>query len=135
MKITLYNLNKLDISPKLGDRIFLSWDLWAWKTTFSKYIINELLWVRQEVISPTYTYYNKYKTKNNTHIYHFDLYRLKNYDEFFNIAGEDIFDDENNIILVEWPEIISEYYKPTIKINISKTVEENCREVEVEEKT
>jgi tRNA A37 threonylcarbamoyladenosine biosynthesis protein TsaE len=49
------------------------------------------------------------------------LYRLKNYDEFFNIAGEDIFDDENNIILVEWPEIIEKYYKATIKINILKT--------------
>ncbi|MBT3726615.1 hypothetical protein HOG21_02715 [bacterium] len=30
--------------------------------------------------SPTYTYYNKYND-----IYHFDLYRLKSYDEFFSI--------------------------------------------------
>ncbi len=130
MKITLKNLNKLNIKPKAWDRIFLFWDLWAWKTTFSKYILNKVLWVKQEVTSPTYTYYNKYKI-NNLDIYHFDLYRLKNYQEFFNIAGEDIFDEQENIILVEWPEIIEKYYKPTIKINISKTWKDNQREVEV----
>ncbi|MBT3728584.1 hypothetical protein HOF65_00670 [bacterium] len=42
------------------------------------------------MISPTYTYYNKY---NN--IYHFDLYKLKSYDEFFAIGGEDILDNNN----------------------------------------
>ena len=118
---------KLDLTnPKI---IFLKGDLWSWKTTFSKHILNNILNIKGDITSPTYTYYNKYD--NN---YHFDLYRLKNYSEFFNIAGEDIFDDEENIILVEWPEIIEEYYKPTIKINISKTLDENIREVEIEKK-
>ena len=58
-------------------------DLWVWKTTISKYILNNLLWIKEEITSPTYTYYNKYW--NN---YHFDLYRLENYDEFFAIGWE-----------------------------------------------
>jgi len=129
MIITKNDFKKLDIKPKKWDRIFLNWDLWAWKTTISKYIINGILWVKQDVTSPTYTYYNKYIWKDNIDIYHFDLYRLKNYDEFFNIAWEDIFDSEDNIILVEWPEIIEDYYKPTIKIDIFKLDDENKREV------
>jgi tRNA threonylcarbamoyladenosine biosynthesis protein TsaE len=135
MKITLKNIKKLDIKPKKWDRIYLLWDLWAGKTTFSKYIINDILWVKEEVTSPTYTYYNKYSVVLNwekINIFHFDLYRLKDYDEFFNIAWEDIFDDEDNIILVEWPDIIEKFYKPNIKLKILKTQNNNEREVEIE---
>ena len=114
-----FNLSK----PKI---IFLKWDLWAWKTTLSKHILNNLLWINEDITSPTYTYYNKYW--NN---YHFDLYRLKNYDEFFAIWWEEILDNNDWIILIEWPEIIEKYYKADIIINIIKTDKENEREIEI----
>ena len=109
--------------PKI---IFLKWDLWAWKTTLSKHILNNLLWINEDITSPTYTYYNKYW--NN---YHFDLYRLKNYDEFFAIWWEEILDNNDWIILIEWPEIIEKYYKADIIINIIKTDKEDEREIEI----
>jgi len=115
---------KLDLSkPKI---IFLRWNLWAWKTTLSKHILNNLLWINEDITSPTYTYYNKYW--NN---YHFDLYRLKNYDDFFAIWWEEILDNNDWIILIEWPEIIEKYYKADIIINIIKTETENEREIEI----
>lgn len=125
-----YNLDELkdiqiDLTP--GDIIYLYGDLAAGKTTFSKHIINTLLGVNDEVRSPTYTYYNKY----GSHIYHFDLYRLSNYDEFFAIGGEEILDNEENISLVEWPELITPYFKPTIEIYLKKTDQENEREIEI----
>lgn len=126
---SLKDLPNLNLDIKNHCLIYLKWDLWAWKTTISKHILNNLLWVKDNITSPTYTYYNKYIWKNNTIIYHFDLYRLKNYDEFFSIWWESILDDNNWIILIEWPELIEKYYKPNIEIKINKTNIENEREL------
>lgn len=128
--ITIYKKDQLsdlclDINP--WDIIFLHWDLAAGKTTLSKHIINNILQKPQEVHSPTYTYYNKYEPN----IYHFDLYRLGNYDEFFAIGWEEILDNEQNISLIEWPNIIQKYYKPTIEIFLSKTQNEDERQIEI----
>ena len=128
-KYSLNELSSLNFGINTPCIIYLKWDLWAWKTTISKHIINNLLWVKESVTSPTYTYYNKYIWKNDVVIYHFDLYRLKNYDEFFSIWWESILDDNNWIILVEWPELIEKYYKANIEIEINKTQLENEREI------
>ena len=125
-KYHLNNINSLKITIKKPSLIFLKWDLWSWKTTLSKYIINNLLNINDDVISPTYTYYNKYND-----IYHFDLYRLKKYDEFFAIWWEDILDNNNWVIIVEWPELLEPYYKPDIEIILDKTDKDNEREVEI----
>ncbi len=115
---------KLDLlKPKL---VFLKGDLWSWKTTLSKYILNNILNIKDNITSPTYVYYNKYWEN-----YHFDLYRLKNYDEFFAIWGEEILDNNNWIILIEWPDIIEKYYTADIIINISKTDNEDEREINI----
>ncbi len=129
-KYLLSEITNINLDLKPGDIVFLNWDLASWKTTLSKHIINDLLWVESDVTSPTYTYYNKY----GENIYHFDLYRLSNYDEFFAIWWEDILDDENNIVLIEWPDIIKKYYSPTIEINLFKTQNLDEREIEIVKK-
>lgn len=126
-KYKLEELKNINIDITAWDIIFLHWDLAAWKTTFSKHIINNLLWIKKEVTSPTYTYYNKYE--NN--IYHFDLYRLSNYEEFFYIWWEEILDNKNNISIIEWPDIIKNYFKPTIEIFLEKTNDENERKINI----
>ena len=125
-KYTLENIWDLKIWFKKPCIIFLKWDLWAWKTTISKHIINNIIWIKANITSPTYTYYNKYE--NN---YHFDLYRLSNYNEFFSIWAEEIFDNNTWVILVEWPEIIEKYYKADIELTLNKTDVENERELEI----
>lgn len=116
--------NKLDI--KKWDIIFLIWDLGSWKTTLTKHIINNILGINCNVTSPTYTYYNKYWDN----IYHFDLYRLNNYDEFFHIWWEDILDNEENICIIEWPEIISDYYEASKNIFLER-ISENKRKLTI----
>ncbi len=133
-KYVLNYINRLEIPLDKPNLIFLKWDLWAWKTTLSKYIIWDLLWVEEEITSPTYTYYNKYKWILNweeLEIYHFDLYRLQNYDEFFAIWWEEILDNNSWIILIEWPDIVSNYYNPDLLIEIFKIVNENEREIKI----
>lgn len=125
-KYTIDNIKSLDLPIKTPCIIFLKWDLWAGKTTLSKHILNNLIWITKDIISPTYTYYNKYDEN-----YHFDLYRLTNYDEFFAIWWEDIMDNNTWVILIEWPEIIEPYYKADLIINIKKTENEDERELEI----
>ena len=128
-----YSLNNIwdikipNIKPLI---VFLKGDLWAWKTTLSKHILQDIFWITDEITSPTYTYYNKYG-KN----YHFDLYRIWDYDEFFAIWWEDVLDNLEGVALIEWPEKIEKYYKPDIEIYIRKTDIEDQREIEIIKKT
>lgn len=125
-KYNLDEIKNIKLNISTWDIIFLHWDLAAWKTTLSKHIINDLLWVKEEVKSPTYVYYNNY-----SNIFHFDLYRIKDYDEFFAIGWEDILDNSENISIIEWPEVLKKYYKPTIEIFLKKTSNDLEREIEI----
>lgn len=125
-KFFLEDISKLDFEIKKPSIIFLRWDLWAWKTTLSKHIFKNILKIENEITSPTYTYYNKYGEN-----YHFDLYRLQNYDEFFAIWGEEVLDNNSWVILIEWPDLIEKYYKPDIEIFLKKTENELEREIEI----
>lgn len=82
MLLSPTELQKLNLTIKAGDRVFFYGDLGAGKTTMIQYIINSLFAIEKAVRSPTYVYYNKYE-KN---IYHMDLYRLTEYDEFVSIG-------------------------------------------------
>ncbi len=117
---------------KIWDLVFLYWDLASGKTTLTKHFLNNILQVKEEITSPTYTYYNKYNWAldwKKIDIYHFDLYRLSNYDEFFAIAGEDILDNNDWIIFIEWPWLIEKYYKANKKIYLKKVGSK--REIEI----
>jgi tRNA threonylcarbamoyladenosine biosynthesis protein TsaE len=129
IKYSINKINSINLKINKPSLIFLKGDLWAWKTTISKYIINELLNKNYDITSPTYTYYNKYDD-----VYHFDLYRLKNYDEFFAIWAEDILDNNEWVIIIEWPELIEKYYSADIEITIMKTDIDNEREIIIDYK-
>lgn len=125
-----YNLNEIkELNIKISKPciIFLKWDLWAWKTTLSKHIINNLLGLDENITSPTYVYYNKY----NNDIFHFDLYRLSSYDEFISIGWEEVLDNNSGVIIIEWPELIQDYYKADIIIELIKTDKDDEREVNI----
>jgi tRNA threonylcarbamoyladenosine biosynthesis protein TsaE len=133
-KYVLNEIKKIKIPLNKPKIIFLKGDLWAWKTTLSKYIIWDLLKVTDEITSPTYTYYNKYRWILNWEeldIYHFDLYRLENYDEFFAIWWEEILDNNSWIILIEWPDILTKYYDPDLLIEIFKTEIDEERKIKI----
>ena len=125
-KYTLDNIKNFKILINKPSLVFLKWDLWSWKTTLIKHIIYNLLNNKSKITSPTYIYYHKYDN-----IFHFDLYRLKNYDEFFAIWWEDIIDNNEGIILVEWPDIIEKYYTPDIEIKLTKTNVKDERKITV----
>ena len=127
-KYSLDNLDSLTFTIKKPSIVFLYWDLGAGKTTLTQYLIRKVLWDNEiQITSPTYVYYNKYDE-----VYHFDLYRLENYDEFISIWGEEVFDNKQWIIFVEWPQILEHNYAPDYKIFLEKTDSEKERIIRIE---
>ena len=64
-------------------------------------------------------------------VYHFDLYRLEDYDTFISIGGEEILSDASTIALIEWPEILGDSVVYTKKISIT-LMEDEGREMVIE---
>lgn len=76
-------------------------ELGAGKTTLIKEICKQL-GTDDLVSSPTFSLVNEYQSKRGS-IYHFDLYRLKDVAEAWEIGIDEYF-HSGNICLVEWPE-------------------------------
>ena len=89
------------------------------KTTLIK-VIGKLAGVTEGMSSPTFSIVNEYKAAGRK-IYHFDLYRLRNEKEVFDIGAEEYF-DSGELCLVEWPEKLGSL-TPThhVKIRITAT--------------
>lgn len=89
---------------KIGDTIVLTGELGAGKTKFTEGFLS-FFNMQDEISSPTFNIVNEY-TSNDTNIYHFDVYRLENSDEFYAIGGDEYF--EKGISIIEWGEIIED---------------------------
>lgn len=102
----------------IGDIIVLNGELGSGKTVFLTGIA-KYFGIESEVSSPTFTIVNEYDISNSCPIYHFDVYRLQDSDEFLEGIGTDYF--YNGICIIEWGNIIKEILpKKTIYIDISK---------------
>ncbi len=92
-----------EIFPKLQHKILLlKGNLGAGKTTFTQFLIKKFK-SDDVVTSPTYSIVNEYHTPEGK-IFHFDLYRLKNSEEVYDI-GIDEYLDQAQFCIIEWPEI------------------------------
>lgn len=119
------------LASKLKDRdiVILSGDLGSGKTKFTEGFLS-FFGLDDEISSPTFTIVNEY-SKNNMNIFHFDVYRLEDLDEFYAIGGPDYFD--RGICLIEWGELIEPILSKYIKISISKDDNnDNIRYINIE---
>ena len=108
-----------------GDIVVLSGELGSGKTKFVEGFLQNY-GLENEISSPTFNIVNEYSS-SGTSIYHFDVYRLEDSDEFYAIGGEEYF--EKGICLIEWGELISDVLpKDYIHITIHKdSIDENSR--------
>ena len=90
------------------------------KTTLIKTICIHL-GVKDVMSSPTFSIINEYTTDDNTKIYHFDFYRIKNEAEAYDIGSEEYF-YSGSLCLIEWPEKIPSLI-PAEYAEVSITVE------------
>lgn len=88
------------------------------KTTLIKEICR-VLGVTENSSSPTYSIVNEYIDGKGNTIYHFDLFRIKNSNELFDIGFDDYL-FSGNLCLIEWPQIATQYIDEFLEISIDK---------------
>lgn len=114
-----------DIAQKFKDNgglIALSGDLGAGKTTFTQGFAKALN-IKDKIISPTFVLIRQHPVPNTKKVlYHIDLYRLEGEINSQDLGLNELWEDKNNIVLIEWAEKIkTQLPKNTIFINIKKT--------------
>ena len=102
---------------KPGNIVFLYGEMGVGKTTFVRYLINNIQknndLKKTEVTSPTFNLLNEYQL-NKIKINHYDLFRVKSIKE---IKDLNLFENDNSTItLIEWPEIIEKKPKNLIEL-------------------
>lgn len=115
---------------KPGEIYCLSGELGAGKTVFAKGFASGL-GVREIVTSPTFTIVNEYGCVGvmPQKLFHFDVYRIVDADEMFDIGYEEMFFGDG-VCLVEWAEQIAELIPAHAEwIYIEKQDEMDCRKI------
>lgn len=119
-----------EFSKKLtgNEIIALYGDLGAGKTSFTRGLARGLE-VEQTVSSPTFAIVNEYSGVYP--LYHFDMYRIENWDDLESIGFFDYIN--TGVIIIEWSENIEGALpSEVIKIYIDKTENDNERIIKVE---
>ncbi|MBP6884655.1 MAG: tRNA (adenosine(37)-N6)-threonylcarbamoyltransferase complex ATPase subunit type 1 TsaE [Candidatus Pacebacteria bacterium] len=126
---------KADSSNLQATVIALSGDLGAGKTTLTQAIAREL-GITENVISPTFIIMKRYPVVSTsyslltTNLVHIDAYRLDSHKELEKLGWAEIISNPENLVLIEWPERVSEIIpKSAHKISL---IHKNDEEREME---
>jgi tRNA threonylcarbamoyladenosine biosynthesis protein TsaE len=92
---------RLAAAARPRDVLLLHGDLGMGKTALARGFVTAAAPETDEVPSPTFTLVQTYPAETGT-IWHFDLYRLKDPDEIWELGFEDALID--GILLIEWPD-------------------------------
>ena len=113
-----------------GSVVAFTGDLGAGKTAFTGGLA-EGLGVTDRVTSPTFNIVNEYEG-GRLPLFHFDLYRLENADELFDIGWEDYL-ARGGICAVEWSERAVEAMEgKVIRVHIARGADDDQRRITVE---
>ncbi len=122
---------KLGNVLKPGDVILLSGDLGTGKTALTNGIA-KALGIDAYITSPTFNLVNEYEGR--LPLYHFDVYRIADPDEMFDI-GFDEYLNNCGVTVIEWGEQISEILPlDIIRVTIEKNLQKglDVRKITIE---
>jgi tRNA threonylcarbamoyladenosine biosynthesis protein TsaE len=131
MELTLLSVNDLPNAVKLfldefGHRTTFAFyaEMGAGKTTFITALL-KAMGIEDVDGSPTYTLANTYQSPVYGKVFHFDLYRLKNVSEAYDIGIEEMLYGVG-ICFIEWPEKIIEILpENTVSVYIRKNLDDS----------
>ena len=117
--------------------LLLQGDLGSGKTTFTQALAREL-GVKNQLTSPTFVLMKSYEISPTAterfhlsvkNLVHIDAYRLTSGADLRNLGWDDLVNDPNNLIIVEWPELVADLWDGSeFKINF-KFVDDQTREI------
>lgn len=123
-----YTVKKIQDLKSVGQELLLKFpdarvfaiygNMGAGKTTFIQQLC-ELLDVKSQVVSPTFTIINEYPSGKVQLVYHFDFYRIKDENEYLALGCNEYF-YSGNYCFIEWPEVADSklpHNMITVKIN------------------
>ena len=105
-------------------------DLGTGKTTITQAIC-KILGIKEKIISPTFVIMKKYNINKGKFkkLVHIDAYRIEKSSELVRLGWEEIISDQDNLVIIEWPEKIQEIIpKDAITINLSH-INESTRSI------
>ena len=118
---------------KPGDTLALYGELGSGKTTFVSFLV-KALGFEDRVQSPTFILVRHYKKSSGEikHIFHVDLYRIIDTKEIDNLGLQELFEEKDALVIIEWPELLKNYLpENTIKVNFTY-IDENSRKINVQ---
>lgn len=113
---------------KAGDTVLLYGDLGTGKSVFARGCARSL-GVKDEMASPTFTLMQPYKGKD-VNVYHFDLYRISDEDEFFASGLQDHIGTDG-VSLIEWPQQADVCPERRIEIDIERDEDFDARNIDI----
>jgi len=121
-----------------GEVVAFFGDLGAGKTTFIQGVIRGL-GIKKVVTSPTFILMNVFLIKNKKskiqNVVHIDCYRARSSNDIVGIGVLEYFNDPRSVVLIEWPEKITNIL-PKRRIDIKIDFRKNdARELKICDKT
>ena len=118
-----YNIGKL---LNGGEIICMVGDLGAGKTTMTKSLARGLE-IEDYITSPTFTIVNEYEGRLK--LYHFDVYRIGDIEEMYDLGYEEYFYSDG-VCIIEWSNLIEDILpKERITIEIKRGIDDNTRDI------
>lgn len=113
---------------RAGDVILLHGELGAGKTTFTKGLA-KALGIEETVTSPTFNYVKEYQG-GRLPLFHFDMYRVSDADEVYELGLEEYF-YRGGVVVVEWNKF--DGIERPIEVGI-RSLGGDVREIEIDDK-
>ncbi len=99
-----------------GEILFFKGPIGAGKTVMVK-AVARYFGFKKEPASASFSLMKRYKNKRGT-LYHADLFRLES-GEMYNLGFEEMLEDEDGILLIEWPAAAEEFFpKDRLEIEV-----------------
>ena len=115
---------------KAGDVLCLYGNLGSGKTSFVQGLAKGL-GITRRIISPTFIIARRYEI-SDLNLYHIDLYRTQTLQDLLSIGIDEILEDDNNIVAIEWAEKLLDLM-PKKRVDLKfEYIDENTRKITIE---